>query len=336
MEKVNHSITFRHANEIVFIGSGDLMIASIRLAKAKGFIVKIVLSKRHSEEKLIFHKGTVAEVCRELTPDVFICEQSVTDIPQSFVLGERSLALCFGPAWIFNQDFISLFHYGMWNYNGIPIPEYLGGAHFSWQIMNEDLQGGCFIQEICDTVDRGDIIKFQYYSVNSNSKTPEAYYSDAFEEGIDFLERFLEDVELGKEFECLPFCSIEKPTLYFPRLKTFENSWVDWNWSVDEIDAFCRAFSVPYAGASTQLLGRTILITKSEILERRTMHPFAAGLILNTFYESSSVIVGARGGLLKLNLNLDSHEIELNVGDRLFTPPDILVRAKLYRPRFGN
>ena len=33
---------------------------------------------------------------------------------------------------------------------------------------------------------------------------------------------------------------------YWPRLSTQDNGWIDWSWSLTDIELFCRAFSSPY------------------------------------------------------------------------------------------
>ena len=64
----------------------------------------------------------------------------------------------FWAAWIFSDKIIELFNQNIFNYNGIPVPLYLGGAHFTWQILNQSRRGGAFIQRITSDVDRGSVV----------------------------------------------------------------------------------------------------------------------------------------------------------------------------------
>ena len=89
---------------------------------------------------------------------------TIPDVSDS-IKNYNSLCLCFGPAWIFSPKFISWFGGRIFNYNGIPIPSYLGGAHFTWQILNQSWEGGCFIQQITSDIDRGLIVKSFRYSI---------------------------------------------------------------------------------------------------------------------------------------------------------------------------
>ena len=58
----------------------------------------------------------------------------------------------------------------MLNFNGIPVPKYLGGAHYTWQILNSDKSGGNVLQEITENIDKGPILKSDYYELSSSAK----------------------------------------------------------------------------------------------------------------------------------------------------------------------
>ena len=56
---------------------------------------------------------------------------------------------------IFLNSNVKKFAYGMYNINPIPIPNYLGGAHFTWQILNSNYDAGIYLQQISKHLDRG-------------------------------------------------------------------------------------------------------------------------------------------------------------------------------------
>ena len=57
------------------------------------------------------------------------------------------------------------------NFNPTPIPKFFGGAHYTWQILNKNLDSGLFIQEITKNVDRGEIIYIKKMKIKKTYKT---------------------------------------------------------------------------------------------------------------------------------------------------------------------
>lgn len=50
--------------------------------------------------------------------------------------------------------------------------------------------------------------------------------------------------------------------LYFPRLLTKDNGWIDWNSSGREMAPFCQAFDEQYQGAATYIKGHEVRLKK--------------------------------------------------------------------------
>ncbi|MBF0156117.1 MAG: hypothetical protein HQL57_02900, partial [Magnetococcales bacterium] len=298
--------------------------------------VEIVLAPRHAGEELPLGGGVLGDFLRREGFSCHVVEAiNRWDGLGALIQGEPTLALCFGPAWIFTEAVIAAFPLGMINFNGIPLPRYLGGAHYTWQILNGDRSGGCFLQEITVEVDRGPILRSHRYLLPVGVRLPRDYFRGNHEEAVRFLDRAIADMVADLPFEPLPYASLDPFRLYFPRLLTRENGYIDWDWSGEEIERFCAAFDDPYPGAMTFLEGQVVHLREVR-LERceGATHPFVAGLVLRR--DAAGAWIGVRGGILVVGAAHEEEGADLlpgfREGRRLHTPAEWLERARAFRP----
>lgn len=320
---------------LVFIGGGMLMARSMERARELGLRTGALLAARHAGETLA-NGQTLAEVlAAKGLPYLVLDEVGQLDPKALFPESVRALALCFGPAWIFPDAVIARFAAGMLNFNGIPIPRYLGGAHYTWQILNDYRRSGCHIQQITADVDRGDLLLSASFELPATADTPAAYFEANDACGYDFLEGFLTTLVRCEPLQPRRFEAVNAERLYFPRLTTRENGWIDWSWSGAEILRFCNAFTAPYPGASTHYQGHRLHIQKARLVcdaEHAGFHPFCAGLIVRKQADSFTVVV--RDGLLRIEgWALEGDGPALKEGERLYTDGAQLASARLYRPK---
>ncbi len=326
---------FGQVEQITLIGGGDLMLQAAILAQDAGLGVAAILAPRHADETLpLADKAAAAAFA-----GIGVRAHRVDDINAwpdiGDAGGERVLALCFGPSWIFGEHVIERFGAGMINFNGIPIPRYLGAAHYTWQILNRDRQGGCFLQEITMDVDRGPILRRHDFELPADACLPWDYFVANVEEGRQFLQSAIADMRADKPFEAVAFESLDAGRLYFPRLNTGVNGWIDWTWPAPEVELFCRAFDVPYAGAGTFIGDQEVRLSQVHLEEgEEDLHPFTAGLVVRRRGEAAWV--AARGGLLrvaKASLAGGGDAMDrLREGRRLHTPAERLEGALTTRP----
>lgn len=336
----HRTVNFGRIASLVFVGGGNIMLKTMQTARFKGFVVGAILAPRHATEVIVSGQTLMAELQRLNIPVCIV--QTASDV-DPHCLGEgftSSLALCFGPAWIFPDAVLERFHHGMLNFNGIPIPHYLGGAHYTWQILNGHRGAGCHIQQITGDVDRGDLFLSKTFELPDDVATPGDYFRENEEYALHFLECFLDQLIAEQDFKVRPFADVNNHRLYFPRLITSENGWIDWSWSGNQIVAFCNAFGPPYRGAATKLNGRRIYLKRVVFVAEPShpdFHPFCSGLIVRSF--GDSFFVAVTGGLLQV----DSHEfdeqdgavVRIREGDRLFTDVATLEHARIYRPQIS-
>lgn len=332
---------FREVKSLVFIGGGNLLLTTMCMARSKGFAVGAILAPRHAAEVLSEGSNLISAL-QEKNFSVYVAETAFDVNPR--LLGSEfslALALCFGPAWIFPESVRLCFSHGMLNFNGIPIPHYLGGAHYTWQILNNNRQAGCHIQQITNDLDCGDLLMSETFYLSQGASTPEDYFRENEDYAMHFLESFFDKLIAESDFQIRPFADVNIHRLYFPRLITTENGWIDWSWSGNQIIAFCRAFGQPYRGASTKLNGCRIYLKRVAFIvepSHHYFHPFSTGLIVRCLEDSFFVAV--LGGLLRVDeYEFDKQDLaftRIREGDRFFTDEATLERARIYRPQISG
>jgi methionyl-tRNA formyltransferase len=327
-----------HIKRLVLIGGGELMVETGKVLQRFGYEICAVLAPRHVNARLPLSGETNLEALNSASIPAHIA----TDINEEKVLsgiisgGLASLALCFGPAWIFGPRVRDHFSGQMLNFNGIPVPRYLGGAHYTWQILNGDVSSGRVLQLINDEIDRGPVIRAEKSSLNKNVRLPIDYYRENLVLGKAFIEKFVCDMHDNKEFKLEKFESYEKDRVYFPRLLTLEHAWIDWKWSGEDIERFCCAFDNPYPGASTFLEGTRVLLAGVRMdRSDEKFHPYCNGLILRLY--RGIAYIGTTTGILAVD-SIKSEDgknmmSRLREGRRLATPGDNLERSAMIIPK---
>ncbi|HJO96485.1 MAG TPA: hypothetical protein QF891_00700 [Rhodospirillales bacterium] len=286
---------------ICLIGGGDIMVETARMVSARGIAAFAVVAPRHAGEALQGEAGTLSENLRAIGVPCHETEDigALDSWPHASMPGSAKLALCFGPAWIFPPHVRDLFEQGMYNLNLIPQPRYLGGAHYTWQIMNGDKSGACVLQEITHELDLGDILLNEPFAITEDARLPIHYFEQNLAAGKSFMSRVIERIIDGEPFEVAPYDDLARSRLYLPRLLTDLHGIVDWRWQAMKIVRFCCAFDTPYPGATSWLNGEAVRlrdVSLAEDVDEAPMHPFAAGLVLRA--EPDHVLVAAPGGFI--------------------------------------
>jgi methionyl-tRNA formyltransferase len=336
-------LRFDHIDKVMLIGGGDLMLFTAERLREAGYNVLAVLATRHAVEILPLAEQVTLDAFHSKGIETFVAE-TVADIlsPDTAAWrGETAMALCFGPAWVFPRAVLAAFGAGMINFNGIPVPRYLGGAHYSWQIMNGDRTGACVLQAITMDIDRGPTLRRDDFDLPADVRTPHNYFSANDTYGRRFLDTVITDMKSGEPFSPELFSDLDADRLYFPRLFTPENAWIDWSWSGAEIERFCCAFDNPYPGARTVCDGETICLRDVRLEPAPVpFHPYEAGLIVRR--QNNVIWVATASGLLRIadaryaNGNGPRGPMWdiLKEGRRLATPPDTLFASRTVRPDF--
>ncbi|HDL01618.1 MAG TPA: hypothetical protein ENH23_05230 [candidate division Zixibacteria bacterium] len=328
---------YQSVTDITLIGSGEPFIHAAKILLSSGYNLKAILAPRHATNILPLSNKSVEEALSQLNIKYYILEDinEFNSIADSIPSNNTSLALCFGPAWVFPRSVTEHFGAGMINFNGIPIPRYLGGAHYTWQILNGDRTVGMAMQEITMNIDRGDILRFEEFLLGAEARVPQDYYEGTYKIACSFIEKFIDDIKNGESFKPVPYDIFEGRRFYFPRLLTLHQGYIDWSWTAEEIVRFCCAFDKPYPGASTYINNNRVHI-KNVSVEKGDgyTHPFCTGLIVR---QSHGVAwVASKCGILVIREAVDENGKDilqsLKEGRRLYTPSNILDGARKYQP----
>ncbi len=255
------------------------------------------------------------------------------DLKSSDIITKKSLGIGIGEAWGFSRDIIDRFNGHLIDLMGIRLPQYRGGAHYTWQILRKNRIGCCNLQLINEDMvqgvfDSGEIVKTEEYFFPPSARTPEDYFEYAVRKEINFIKEFLDELKDEKSFELGKLQ--ENFSIFFPRLYTLKHAMINWSWDTNDIESFICAFDDPYAGAATFLNGKKVHLKNCYVeFNDGPFHPFQAGLIYKIYNES--VFIATKSGTLIVNKILDENGQEmtskLNTGQRLFTPLSYLEEA---------
>ena len=184
-------------------------------------------------------------------------------------------------------------------------------------------------------VDSGPILRRHDFELPDEARLPWDYFVANVEEGRKFLQSAIADMRADNPFEVVEFESLDDGRLYFSRLNTAVNGWIDWTWPAPEVELFCRAFDKPYAGAGTFIGDHEVRLGGVHLVPGEDdLHPFTAGLVVRRRGEAAWV--AARSGLLRVAQATlagggDAMD-QLREGRRLHTPRERLEGALTSRP----
>ncbi len=313
--------------KIILLGGSQALFNLAKQIVKKNVELVIVTDNLHLNEK-INSKGTLKDnIDGEGFPYV-LCSKMSKEFLKNYVDPETTgLSIC--GVWIIQQDVIDLFKGKLYNIHGARLPKHRGGGGYSWQILSQDNLGGFAIHKLEAGIDTGDIMLFKEFTFPPSCRIPRDYYNYAqvVEDKLlcEFINAIIgeKSLEFIKQMECF--------SMYWPRLNTAKNGYIDWKWSAENIELFIRAFDDPYVGSITFINERKVhlkecFITKGE----GTFHPFQAGVIFRKY--SGNLFIAATEGTIVVKSICDDNGNnifeEVRVGDRFYTPNSYLEEAK--------
>jgi len=333
-------MNFGEINRIILFGGSVLMAEFVRALKEKPYEIIVFSSKRQLEES-VQPNGVILE-------DILKCEEvkyfSAFDINKEpnirNFINEFALGIGIGECWSFSINLINLFGGKLLDFMGICLPQYRGGAHYTWQILRRNRIGCCNLQIINEEMipakfDSGKIVKTKEYLHPNFVRIPQDYFNNVVKEGVKFLLEFLDEVEQGKDFS---LSSLQEGfSILFPRLFTKKHGYIDWRWRTVDIEAFICSFDDPYSGASTFLNNQKIFLKKCYVeYVDGPFHPFQSGLIYRKYYDCCYVASSEGTLLIKEVLDENGNNIinKINLGERFYTPIRYIEEAMLYKAEY--
>jgi len=283
-------------------------------------------------------KIPIVEIAGEKGIDLLDSE-SYEDVEPFIEKFKPNIGMTSGAKWIFRPDFLRSFQGCFFNYHPANLPRYRGGGGFSWQIMNGMTETFVTIHQMAAELDAG-AIAFQDKIFVSERPLPRDFHKTTVTLARDVMDRFLQLLaeNRGKAIELTK--QDEGESLYFPLRDAAVNGAIDFDWDIEAVERFIRAFSYPYAGAFTYYRGKPVQIYEADIVSREGYHPHTWGMITSCF-DNGDVKVMANGGCLRIKKIRRQGKLRapgevFKIGYKLYTPADELVKGRMHRPRYKD
>ncbi|MBT7555523.1 hypothetical protein HN615_01190 [Candidatus Woesearchaeota archaeon] len=328
---------FNKINRILLFGGSQCLVELSKYFIASDSCDLYVYTSDRQLKDIIYGNSATLKTALEYNNiDYCTCTDINNEESLKSLITDSTLGIGLGEDWIFTQDTIGLFDGRLLDLMGVRLPQYRGGAHYTWQILRGNKIGACNLQVVnSDTVqgvfDSGEIIKSKEYFFPASARTPSDYFEHAVIEEVSFIKSFIDEVNSGFDFK---FTTLQEGfSQYYPRLNTIKNAFIDWSWSADNIDKFICAFDDPYAGASTFLDEERVFLKKcySESNEGG-FHPFQSGMIYKI--NNNAIFIATITGtiVVKEVLDLRGKNIMTSIrnGSRFYTPNKELERSQYF------
>jgi len=333
---------FGEINHIIIFGGSRLAAELAKeISEDNDYALDIFTCDRQLND-VIYPNGTTLKQFFERYEIPFFSPEDISRDPNiQGLISENSLGLGLGEAWSFPKKLIDQFQGRLLDFMGIRLPQYRGGAHYTWQILQGNRIGCCNLQIINEFMvqgvfDSGEIVKSQEYFFPPSARIPEEYFEHAVVREIAFIREFLDEVRKGREFELT--IVQENFSTHFPRLNTLRHGFINWTWNTEEIERFICAFDNPYAGASTLVDGQRVYLKNCHVEYcDGPFHPFQSGLVYRK--KKNALFVATRGGTMVVKRALDEKGSDIleniAVGQRFHTPKHYLEEAMTFQALYG-
>ncbi|MFT3755253.1 MAG: formyltransferase family protein [Pseudoxanthomonas sp.] len=225
---------------------------------------------------------------------------------------------------------------GLYNLHYGDLPRYRGAGGGSWQVLNGETDIKSFIHVMTRDLDRGDVLMHESEPFGTDEPYPRHVKDAAARASLRLITRLAALMHAGGSVATAE--QDEDAALYFPRLDTAGNGWIDFSWPAADILRFVRAFSDPYPGASFRYRDACYRVRGAKLRSSDALHPFCAGLIVNRTLEG--LHVAAKDGVMVFSgLHAEDGVAcvpeAFRVGGRLWTSPEDLLSALRLRPGFS-
>ena len=326
---------FGKIDHYLLFGGGKLLgELAITLTKQEKKIT-VVTSPRHVNEILPDIGITLATLLnKNKIPYISLSNLNNKIIDE--IITPTTLGISIGAAWIFKSSFIRKFNSRLINLHGSKLPQDRGGGGFSWRILRKDRQGFNLIHLIDDGVDTGDIVYYEEYVFPAFCRISLDFQKFSTNQYLKFIGSFIKKIEKNNEFKHIS--QTEYFSSYWPRLATNKHAYIDWSWTLFDIESFICAFDDPYPGAMTFLNGKLVRIKDCYcITTDGKFHPFQTGIIYRI--NSNSLFVACNEGSLIINKLVDKNNKPILdrviLGDRFYTPGKLLEQAMQTREYYS-
>ena len=236
---------------------------------------------------------------------------------------------------IIKKEIINYFDTPIYNLHDSYLPDERGGALNTWRILNSVNEVGNTLHHLDEGIDTGDIVLQEKTLLNKEYPYPIDYLNAETENCRKILFEFIQLLKNNKKINAIK--QENDKSYYYPRLHTEINGIINWDWNIEEIERFIRAFSLPYPGAFSYYKEEKVHILSSRIESNSiTFHPFANGKIVTVLDDKSVRVVGGGKSLIIDRISVNNLEMVpgdfLEIKYSLNSPFDEKQKASIHIP----
>ena len=323
---------FNKINHIVVFGGSQLTLEFLKLLKKKKINYHYFTNKRQLLDNLSNNLNL-----RDNLKKNNIKFYETYDINKNKLLKKvftkNSLGIGFGQPWKFKQKLLKLMNPNLVDFMGIPMPKYRGGAHYTWMILKQNFDGGCFIQNINENTLQGTLDSGYYYDqINykypKKLKYPKDYFKYSIKKEINFLNRFLKKVTKNTSFRLKKID--ERKSSFYPRLLNYKNGFINWSWTANEVVNFINGFGDPYFGGICYINEEKFYIKEAKLIYKNNFHSFFSGTVIKKY--NKSLYIQANKGVIEVNKIYNNNNTNIiskfRVGDKFYNIQNNLDNSK--------
>ena len=324
---------FNKVRNLLFLGGGPIMAQLI--IEQSFFSVRVITAERFLNEVILEGGITFKELLIQKKVPYLLSEDVNIDMGVNKYITHDTVGLSISAPWIIKQEFIDKFLGGkLINLHTSLLPKYRGGGGPTWKILNGENIGAYTVHFITTGIDDGDVIASDEYQYPTNCIYPEQWNIIDVKMCVKGILGILKTIHVGNDFEMIK--QDQNVSVYFPRLNSKSQGYIDWKWSAIEIVSFINAFSFPFEGAKTYIDNRLIKIREASLGMKEYFHPFMHGLVIRK-NQNEIAIAGLNYEILITDVVDEYGNSMLNkirLGDRFYTPLSILEEAFVYRAQY--
>jgi len=331
---------FGKIDKYLLVGGSQFLFDVATFLVKNGKQVSVVTSQRHQIEPITLEGSQMLLVEGLAASGIenYISEDINNDNKVTSQITESTFGISIGSPWIFDSSFISRFGNRLINVNFQKLPLRRGAlASHCWEILDRKREGGFSFYLVDDGVSTGDIVADGDFIYPDWCRTPTDHIIVSEQQTLLGIQKLLEGVFVEQEFN-----PVQQPVgegFRWPQLNTEKHGYIDWDWTLDEIESFICTFDAPFIGASTFLDGeRVFLKSCSADYSDGAFHPFKTGLVYRKI--GGKLFVAAKEGSLVIEYIGDSScssiYSRVRTGDRLHTPREELEKAKTFRAAYDS
>jgi methionyl-tRNA formyltransferase len=245
---------------IVFMGSPELAVPSLRVVNEVGQIVGVITQpprRKGRGQKMVL--SPVAYECSNMGIDPMIPDSVRTpEFLDRFRQLEPDIAVVVAYGKILPPEMLLVPRLGCVNVHASLLPELRGAAPIQWAVARGYVETGVTLMQMDEGMDTGPIL-LQERTIIGESETASDLAGRLSLMGADILLKGLPALEKG---ELPPSVQDDSLATYAPLLKR-ENGLIDWSFDATKIANRVRGFT-PWPGTYTTWRGKRLLVNTAE------------------------------------------------------------------------